>query len=194
MRERLKTVDVSGQRIYDELVEQGFGGQRSTVYELLEWLRQGHLPPSMADHLPKTTEAQQRAICTAKQGSWWFVRPPDALSPAARERLGLLQSVVEGSSTVYELMQDFATLLRTRLDDASTRLTDWIDRARTSHIVELERFANGIQKDAAAVLGAITSPWSNGQTEGQVTRVKLIKRQMYGRAKFDLLRARILLA
>ena len=44
------------------------------------------------------------------------------------------------------------------------------------------------------MLGAITSPWSNGQVEGQVTRVKLLKRQMYGRAKFDLLRARILLA
>ena len=95
---------------------------------------------------------------------------------------------------MYELLQEFATLLKTRLEDAPTRLSRWIDRARSSTIVELERFANGIQKDAAAVLGAMTSPWSNGQVEGQVTRVKLIKRQMYGRAKFDLLRARILLA
>ena len=53
-------------------------------------------------------------------------------------------------------------------------------------------FGNGVSKDKAAVLAAITSPWSNGQTEGQVTRLKLVKRQMYGRAKIDLLQARLL--
>ena len=84
--------------------------------------------------------------------------------------------------------------MRTRPPDASARLTAWIKRAYASTVLEVERFAVGIQKDAAAVLGASTSPWSNGQVEGQVTRVKLLKRQMCGRAKFDLLRARILLA
>ena len=52
-------------------------------------------------------------------------------------------------------------------------------------------FANGVEKDQAAVSNAIVSPWSNGQTEGQITRLKLIKRQMYGRAKLDLLQARV---
>ncbi len=54
--------------------------------------------------------------------------------------------------------------------------------------------ARGIQKDASAVLGATTEPWSNGQTEGQVNKLKLVKRQMYGRAKVDLLDARLLAA
>ena len=93
-----------------------------------------------------------------------------------------------------DFRKDFVSLLRTRPVDASARLSAWIEQACASTVVELERFASGIQKDTAAVLGAITSPWSNGQVEGQVTRVKLLKRQMYGRAKFDLLRARILLA
>ena len=88
--------------------------------------------------------------------------------------------------------------LRQPLEDASggrrTRLSAWIEQASTCTVIELERFASGIQRAAAAVLGAITSPWSNGQVEGQVTRAKLLKRQMYGRANFDLLRARILLA
>lgn len=53
-------------------------------------------------------------------------------------------------------------------------------------------FANGIIKDQAAVENAITSPWSNGQTEGQITKLKLVKRQMYGRGKIDLLRARVI--
>ncbi|MCK3781316.1 transposase, partial [Ensifer sesbaniae] len=53
-------------------------------------------------------------------------------------------------------------------------------------------FANGIVKDRAAVSAALTSPWSNGQTEGQITKLKLVKRQMYGRGKIDLLQARVI--
>ena len=53
-------------------------------------------------------------------------------------------------------------------------------------------FANGFVKDRAAVSAAITSPWANGQTEGQITKLKLVKRQMYGRAKIDLLQARLI--
>jgi transposase len=53
-------------------------------------------------------------------------------------------------------------------------------------------FANGVAKDEAAVRAAITLPWSNGQTEGQITRLKVVRRQMYGRGKIDLLQARLI--
>jgi len=68
-------------------------------------------------------------------------------------------------------------------------LTSWIDRARKSLVAS---FANGVGKDEAAVRAAIILPWSNGQTEGQITKLKLVKRQMYGRAKIDLLQARLI--
>jgi transposase len=72
-------------------------------------------------------------------------------------------------------------------------LDSWIDRARWSGIaIELRRFANGLVSDINAVRAALELPWSNGQTEGQVNRLKLVKRQMYGRANFDLLRKRFL--
>ena len=58
----------------------------------------------------------------------------------------------------------------------------------------VETFAAGLQQDGAAVRAALTLPWSNGQAEGQITKLKMMKRQMYGRANFDLLRRRILLA
>jgi transposase len=58
----------------------------------------------------------------------------------------------------------------------------------------LQPFVNGIRQDEAAVRAGLTLPWSSGQVEGQVTRLKLLKRQMYGRAKLDLLRQRVLLA
>ena len=65
----------------------------------------------------------------------------------------------------------------------------WIAAASPSLIAS---FANGIAKDTAAVHAAIMQPWSNGQTEGQITKLKLVKRQMYGRAKLDLLQARLI--
>ena len=68
-------------------------------------------------------------------------------------------------------------------------LDGWIEQAKASLIAPLAR---GVAKDKAAVRAAITEPWSNGQTEGQINRLKMIKRQMYGRAKLDLLEARLI--
>ena len=68
-------------------------------------------------------------------------------------------------------------------------LEPWLEQAQVSLLAS---FANGVLKDKAAVAAAITSPWSNGQTEGQIIKLKLVKRQMYGRAKLDLLQARMI--
>ena len=195
IREWMATTESTGKQIYDALVERGYIGSRNTVYDALEWLRQGHLPPASADQQvgQQVTAVPADKPFSAKRGSWWFIQTPEKLSDLGRSQLALLQITSEISRTVYSLVQDFASLLRTRPVDAGARLSAWIKQASTSTVVELERFASGIQRDAAAVLGAITSPWSNGQVEGQVTRAKLLKRQMYGRANFDLLRARILL-
>ena len=76
-------------------------------------------------------------------------------------------------------------MIRTK---AATELDGWIEQAKASLIAPLAR---GVAKDAAAIRAAITERWSNGQTEGQITKLKLIKRQMYGRAKLDLLEARL---
>lgn len=68
-------------------------------------------------------------------------------------------------------------------------LNHWIERGRTSLVAS---FANGVDRDIQAVRAAIISKWSNGQTEGQITKLKLVKRQMYGRGKLDLLQARLI--
>ena len=85
-----------------------------------------------------------------------------------------------------EIIAEFHTMIRRK---AEAGLTPWIDRARASLVTS---FASGVMKDEAAVRAAITSPWSNGQTEGQITRLKLVRRQMYGRGKIDLLQARLI--
>jgi len=75
--------------------------------------------------------------------------------------------------------------------DKPEKLEPWIAAARDSNIAA---FAAGIETDQAAVRAAIVEPWSSGQVEGQITRLKLIKRQMYGRANLDLLKARLMAA
>ncbi len=70
----------------------------------------------------------------------------------------------------------------------------WLSRVTTCGVLALQNFAAGLQQDVASIEAALTTGWSNGQTEGYVNKLKLLKRQMYGRAKFDLLRRRLLLA
>ena len=88
--------------------------------------------------------------------------------------------------TARDLIDRFHDLIRRR---KSIDLDAWIAEAASSLLAS---FASGIVSDQAAVQAALKEPWSNGQTEGQNTKLKLIKRQMYGRAKLDLLRARLL--
>jgi transposase len=89
----------------------------------------------------------------------------------------------------YELVQQFAQMLRTR---RAEHLESWLEQVDRSPLTPLHAFVAGIAQDKAAVQAGLTSPWSQGQIEGQITRLKLIKRQGYGRARFDLLRKRVL--
>lgn len=90
---------------------------------------------------------------------------------------------------VYELAKEFAVMVRGHQVEA---LDDWLFSCKNSSSALLQQFGLRLHQDYAAVRASLSTEWSNGQTEGQMTRVKLIKRQMYGRAKLDLLRQRVL--
>jgi transposase len=89
------------------------------------------------------------------------------------------------------LAQDFAGLLRLR---QPARLEPWLRRAAQSALTPFQRFAKGLRADMAAVHAAVTLAWSQGLIEGQIHRLKMLKRQMFGRARLDLLTRRFLLA
>ena len=89
----------------------------------------------------------------------------------------------------YDLVQRFGEMVRHRWAE---KLPDWLRDARESEVAEIQRFAVGLERDGEAVKAGLELEWSNGPVEGQVQRLKTIKRQMYGRAKFDLLRRRVL--
>ncbi len=98
----------------------------------------------------------------------------------------------EGYETAYQLVQDFRVMVTKRQEGALPR---WLKEAKGSGIAELQSLAAGILRDFDAVRAALTLltlTYSNGQTEGQVNKLKSLKRQMYGRANFDLLRKRVL--
>ena len=92
---------------------------------------------------------------------------------------------------IYQLAQQFIQLIQNRKIE---QLDPWLKDCKTSGIAMLQNFATRIEQDYAAVRAALETEWSNGQTEGQINRLKLLKRQMYGRAKFDLIRKRVLYA
>jgi transposase len=110
----------------------------------------------------------------------------DRLSKAETLIVAAIESGVELLVEAREIVADFQAMIRRK---ALAELDRWIDRAKTSLVAA---FANGVTKDKAAVSAAIYSGWSNGQTEGQICKLKLVKRQMYGRGKLDLLQARVI--
>ncbi len=106
----------------------------------------------------------------------------------------MLRKLLTASSdanAAYPLAHDFLRILRERKGE---ELGDWMKRAQSSGVREIKSFAAGLRRDEVAVRAGLTLPYSNGQTEGQVNRLKLIKRQGYGRASLDLLRQRVLRA
>jgi transposase len=124
-----------------------------------------------------------------RQARWLLLRPPPEHQ---REQHAYRDELLQRDPAIqraYTLATDFAELIRAR---AAEKLPTWLDAATSSGVPEFAEFARGLQRDRAAVEAALTSEWSSGQIEGQYTRLKLMKRQAYGRASFTLLRKRAL--
>jgi transposase len=104
-------------------------------------------------------------------------------------RVEALRGIDEEFREVLALAEEFIALIR---KEQMTPLTEWLAKAEVSVSPEMRGFAQGVRQDEAAVSAAMSQPWSNGPVEGQVNRLKVIKRQMYGRASFALLRLQVL--
>jgi transposase len=169
------------QQLWREIKAQGYPHSDRALRRHLEALqekRSGDLPEaSCLDHF------------SAKKAMWLFIRRSTDLDEKEREELIAIRQASETAETIYQLVQQFLQMVR-KLE--GERLEAWLTAVETSGIEELRRFATGLQQDQAAVLMGLTHSHNNAQAEGQVTRIKLIKRMMYGRAGFPLLRQRIL--
>jgi transposase len=174
--------------LHRQLTEQGFKGSYGSVWRYVSKRL------SAAGKKPERGNAASPPVPlppSAKQLSFEWVRRPEKRKPAEQARLDAIRGGSDELKAALDLADEFAELIRKR---SQGTLSDWLVRGEGCVNPELRRFAEGIRRDEAAVLAAVTQPWSNGPVEGHVNRLKTIKRQMYGRAGFVLLRARVVRA
>lgn len=175
----------NGVQPYREIVAHGFPGSRALVAYFVADLRREEnegKPPSRC----VTGE-----LLTPHKTSMLLLQKPERRSEAEATALAELPDVHREIATAVSFTGRFVEIVRKR---QGAKLSQWLSDAEVSGVGEIQEFARKVRQDEAAVRAGCTLEWSNGQTEGKITKLKAIKRQMYGRAKFDLLRRRALYA
>jgi transposase len=129
------------------------------------------------------------ARCLPHAPAFLFVSQARKLDEQQTQQVGQIRAGHPDLERAYQLSQEFVMMLAERREGD---LESPLAQAEHSRLPAFKKMATGIRQDYAAVKAAFSSEWSNGQVEGQVKRLKVIKRQMFGRAKFDLLRLRVL--
>ena len=184
-------------QLFREIKAQGYPGSASYVGQVLGAWRTAAAPTGRRRAgvvLPQGTQLRipprrRRTDRTPRQVRFLLLRPVAGLNEVDQTYRAALLAACPVVESAQRLVTEFQRVIETH-DLAA--LAPWLTAAQQSDIPELQGFALGIRQDRAAVEAGITEPWSQGQTEGQVNRLKGIKRTMYGRANFDLLRLRVL--
>jgi transposase len=181
-------------QLFRELQPQGYTGSYARVAAYARRLRQAQgLPPAHRrprQALPTVVEAPYQPL-TPRRATWLVLRRAPPGTDAEAHHLAQLRAQSAEVAEAIALAEDFAQLVRQRQPE---RLDPWLQRAMASTLEALQRFATGLQEDYAAVKAGVTLPWSTSPVEGHINRLKMVKRQMFGRARLDLLSGRFLLA
>jgi transposase len=191
----------NGNQLGRELRERGYRGSRKMVAVWAQHQRETPAPTTPTKYLAAKASAPGKSPATAatvasrlpstRRVSWLLFRQPDQLSAEERVALAKIQRSAPELAAIHPLVQEFQRLVRKR---ELAAFSVWRENALSSGLPDLRSFVAGLDRDREAVEAALRLPWSNGPVEGHVNRLKLLKRQMYGRAGFDLLRARVLRA
>jgi Transposase len=168
----------STNQLYEEIRGRGYGGSLRTLRRCTAGLRQA------------TARAAQPPPPAPRKVTSWILTPPAKLAAEDHDTLQQITARCEEINVTCALVVSSRTCCAA---DAATTSRPG-PRAEASPVRELRSFAAGLRKDWAAVTAWLTLPYSSGPVEGHVNRIKMIKRQMYGRANPDLLRKRVLLA
>ena len=173
----------NAKQLYSELQSQGSGGSAVTVRRLLiPWRANDPTAPAPLPIAKWRTPSPKECL-------WWILREEKKLTEEQQQFRALLLERSPPIRQGREIVQEFRGVLAKR---QATALVEWEAQVRASELKEFGTFLTGLQRDRAAVENAITQTWSNGPVEGQDNRLKNIKRSMYGRANFDLLKARVI--
>jgi transposase len=173
-------------QLWRELKAKGYPGQPGVVRAWATRRRRQDPPAAPAGPAGRPAASKAAEPPTPRRAVRLLTGDPGTLGDAERRFVAALLERSPAIATAVDLVGRFATMVKDRVADA---LDGWLREAETS---ALAPFAAGLRRAADAVRAALAEPWSNGQVEGQVNRLKVIKREMYGRAGFDLLRCRVL--
>jgi transposase len=180
-------------QIHREISEQGYPGAYQNVVRITRYLKGQEV---LGEPLPDTSPG-----ISASQAAGILVKRPENRSEEelrTLRRLKTVHQVTERCCTLFEEFEEFAGMFRDKEqrseEQARSRLKKWTEQAKASGVPELKAFAVKLLQDIEAVVAGMILPYSQGQTEGRVNKLKFIKRSMYGRGKFDLLRQRVLYA
>ena len=179
-------------QLFRELQAHGYPGSYRRVTASVSRLRQAQgLPPRCQGRrqiLPVVAEPTAQPL-TPRRVSWLVLRRATQRTEAETQQLTQLRTQSPEVAEAIDLAQDFTALVRQR---QPAQLDPWLTRATASTLDALRRFATGLLEDYAAVKAGVSGPWSSGPVEGHINRLKMLKRQMFGRAHLDLLGHRFL--
>jgi transposase len=168
---------MNANRLYDEILAQGFTGG---VQIVRRYLRRFRTTP--------TASAERPTQIKARQVTTWIMQEPTSLEADEHESLRRVLDRCPELNALAGHVRDFAEMMR---DLRGDRLVQWMDGVQADDLPDLHSFVTGVRRDQDAVVAGLTLRWSSGPVEGHVNRLKMLKRQMFGRAKFDLLRCRV---
>jgi transposase len=171
-------------RLHAELAALGYQGSYASVRRAVL-----SLPAAVDSDQQTTIHAVPVRPISSRRAAWLLVRIGDKLNSEENQMRDALCSASAVIATAHELAQGFFRIVRQRCPH---QLDAWLAAVHASGIAQLRNFAEGIVRDYSAVKAALTLNWSNGPVEGHVNKLKLLKRQMYGRAKLDLLQQRLI--
>jgi transposase len=181
-------------RLFRDLRQRGYAGGYGVVAAYARRLRQAQgLSPGQRcprRSLPRVVEPVCQPL-TPRRGTWLVLRRKTQRTEAEAQQLAQLRAQSAEVAEAIDLAQDFATLVRQR---QPTQLDPWLTRATSSTLEALRRFATGLYEDYEAIKAGATVPWSTSPVEGHINRLKMLKRQMFGRARLDLLSRRFVRA
>jgi Transposase len=169
-------------KLYREVVAMGYPGKRKQVARFIAHLRK-QTQAGVTDFSAQPQGLTPRAAVSL------LMRRPEKVTQEQQQALILMRQVHPEIEQVMEIVKSFLQMLRTLQGQL---LEVWMERVQQSNIREMQNFVEKLRKDQDAVQAGLTLVWSNGVVEGHVNRLKCLKRTRYGRAKFDLLRQRVL--
>jgi len=182
----------NGKKLYREIRQQGYQNSEETCARFTAQLRRAEARGKPISSVPRARQGSVAGLSpTAKNVAALFMGHEEKLDEEQEAYLGRLCDAEEALADTRRLTQEFAEMVR-RLEGED--LDGWLKDAEESDSTALQSFALGLRKDLDAVRAGLTEKWSNGCVEGFVHKLKLLKRQGYGRAGFELLRARMLAA